>query len=384
MSRYLLVISKMRVVFCMHGTPEYGDYRQGNLLGTESAVFELANELSKRGYEIYIIRRWKNGSPKEEIINNIHLVNVVIPDILNQYLSSGLLLFVLSIYSRNEVKRINPDICVLSELFSSFFVCTLNTPKIYVTHNSPGNLYSDRSFLKNIIKNLLERFVFRNCNSIVTLNSTIHKYLTDLGYNCEFIPNGINIKRYYINSCDGKFIFFGGRFSRIKGVDCLIKAYSILSEEIKNEYKLLLVGDGPEKTTLETLVQDLSISDKVNFIKWLPSSEFIKQMSGCSIFVLPSLSECMPVTLIEAMALGKPVIASNVPGSNDLITQGYNGFLFEKENHCQLSEYITFLISDESLRINIGLNARKTIESRYTFEQIADRYSKIFCLLLEK
>jgi glycosyltransferase involved in cell wall biosynthesis len=366
----------------MSGTAEHGDYKNGNLLGTESAVFELAKELSKRGHDIYIIRRWKRNSLKDELIENVHLVNIVIPDIFNCHSSSSLLLLILSIYIKNEIKRINPDICVLSELISSFFVCTLNIPKIYVTHNSPGNLYSDRSFLEGKIKSLLELFVFKNCNILIALNITIYKYLIEAGYKCYFIPNGVNLERYYPNNYDMKFIFYGGRFYRVKGVDYLVKAYSMLSDEIRKEYKLVLVGDGPEKKTLETLIQELSISDRVDFIPWLRSSDFIKQMSNCSIFVLSSLSECMPVTLIEAMALGKPVIASDVPGSNDIITHGYDGFLFEKGNAHQLSDYLMLLLSDECLKTNMGINARKTIEKAYTFEKIADQYCEMFYLLI--
>ena len=97
-------------------------------------------------------------------------------------------------------------------------------------------------------------------------------------------------------------------------------------------------------------------------------------LSKCSVFVLPSLFECMPVTLLEAMASGKPVIASDIPGPKDIITQRYDGFLFEKGNVEELKKYLGIIFDDKKLRKRIRENARKTVEEKYTFQKITQHY----------
>ena len=106
-------------------------------------------------------------------------------------------------------------------------------------------------------------------------------------------------------------------------------------------------------------------------------------IAQCSIFVLPSLFEMMPVTLIEAMASAKPVIASDIPGPQDIIKNGINGFIFEKSNVEQLTNYLELLLIDEPLRKNIGLNALKSVKNHYTFEKVAEEYLKVFSEIVE-
>ena len=107
-------------------------------------------------------------------------------------------------------------------------------------------------------------------------------------------------------------------------------------------------------------------------------TELKAYLAKCSIFVLPSLFETFGIVLIEAMASGKPVIASDIPGPQDIIRNGYNGFLFEKANEKELGKYLKLLIEDHSLRKQIGKNAQKTVEEQYTFEKVAEEYLSVF------
>jgi glycosyltransferase involved in cell wall biosynthesis len=82
--------------------------------------------------------------------------------------------------------------------------------------------------------------------------------------------------------------------------------------------------------------------------------------------------------MIEAMASGKTVIASDIPGPRDVISNGYDGFLFESKNVTQLKELLEMSLSDDKLRIKIGNNALKTIAASYTFQIIAEKYLALF------
>ncbi|RLC74321.1 MAG: hypothetical protein DRI61_16895 [Chloroflexi bacterium] len=226
--------------------------------------------------------------------------------------------------------------------------------------------------------------MYKSCNTIVTLNEEHSQFFNKKGYRTVIIPNGIDIEKYTPNYSDKRYVLFGGRFSKEKGLDCLIRAYSRLKEELQREYKLVLVGSGPEKAKLQKLASKLGMKDRLNFIPWLHSEAFIKKISNCSVFVLPSLYETFGIVVLEAMALGKSVIASDIPGPQDIITHGHDGFLFEKGNAYELKKYLELCLSDKKLRTKMGKNARKTVEERYTFEKIADRYINLFEMLLEE
>lgn len=156
----------------------------------------------------------------------------------------------------------------------------------------------------------------------------------------------------------------------------------MLSSEIRDEFELVIGGFGPEKENLEDLKSKLGIKNRITFIPWLPKSDFIKKIASCSVYVLPSLCEPFGVVIIESTASGKPVIASNIPGPNEIITHGKDGFLFEAGNVFELKKYLELLLEDEKLRKRIGKNARRTVEERYTFEKVADSYIKLFEELL--
>lgn len=374
----------MRIAFCTPGSIEFEDYKNYNLLGTEFQVFGLAKELAKKGLEICIIRRWYKGSVHEELIENIRVINVASPEFPDLHIQKIATKMLFSYHMKREISAINPDLLILTDLFSSYLLCKIDIPKIYITHNPPADLALDTNRVKLTIKKFVERTVFRKCQIVISLNRYINKYLNENGYHSLYIPNAIDIDRYIPNYSDSKYILFGGRFVKIKKLDILIRAYYRINNKLMTKYRLILVGYGPEKEMLEKLIKELELGSRIELIPWLPSDRFIKMISGCTVFLLPSLSECMPVTVLEAMASGKVVIASNIPGPQDIISSNYDGFLFDNSDIDSLSNYLDMCLSDEGLRRNIGKNARKTIVEKYSFEVISNRYISLFESIIGK
>ena len=150
------------------------------------------------------------------------------------------------------------------------------------------------------------------------------------------------------------YILFMGRKEKVKGAKYLIEAF----EKIKNDFpnfKLVLVGEGmPEgKMTL---------------------MEARYKMRSCYCLVIPSISEGLPRVLLEAMALEKPVIASNVGGIPDLIQDGQNGFLFEVGNSDELSEKLRALLSNREMAIEMGKKGRELIQGKFSNEKYIANY----------
>lgn len=379
----------MKICFVSPGIL-YTKNRKFHQQGSESVILGISKYLAKKGHEIYITGRFEDFKDNEIYGGDINFVNIkslyLMDDKLDQVGSAIL-------YSKKVSKELNKldiDVLSLNERFSAFFPSKLNIPKTFTTHNPDAmEFYKNFSFKNNSInyvffglKRKIEEQVISNSDKVITLNSFIMNYLNDKGFdNTSIIPNAIDVKKYFNNGNDN-FILYAGRLSSVKGISYLIKAVSQINKE-NRDLKLIIVGSGPEEFKLKMLVQEENIESKVQFFPMVSKRELREYLSCCSMFVLPSLFETFGVVLIEAMASGKPVIASNIPGPSDVIKHGYNGFLFEKANINELSQYIKLLIEDDTLRDKLGKNARKTVEEGYTFEKVAEMYETLFMELLE-
>ena len=161
-----------------------------------------------------------------------------------------------------------------------------------------------------------------------------------------------------------------GRLHREKGQDLLIKAWSMLGVR-RGNWKLILAGEGPEKLNYQAMIDQLNIKDSVEIIGF--SRDVIAEIQKASIGVLPSRVEGFPNALIEMMALGRAVIASDLPEAcREVIESGKNGLLFDGNSPEELANAISALISDPALCSAIGNSAL----------QVRERYSEETCIKL--
>jgi glycosyltransferase involved in cell wall biosynthesis len=145
----------------------------------------------------------------------------------------------------------------------------------------------------------------------------------------------------------GQYILMVSRFDlRTKDFVTLIDAYAFLDKAIRDQYQLVIVGDGPDFDVVKKYVEQSEVSDRVI----LPGRDInpFRWMSKSSVFVLSSLSEGFSMVLLEAMTLGIPVIASNCNvGPSDILDSGRYGMLFEPGNKEQLASSLTCMLSGE-------------------------------------
>jgi len=166
-------------------------------------------------------------------------------------------------------------------------------------------------------------------------------------------------------------ILFIGRLSREKGVHILLEASSLLG---KDGYRLQLdiVGGGPDERNLKSRVKALPGNVLVKFWGYVPHGEkFNHLIKQAEVFVLPSLSEGVPKVLLEVMAKGVPVVASEVGGIPDLITHNYNGLLVPPHNPQALAEAIKILLDDNQLRSRIACGAFHFAQEHTHQKQVA-------------
>ena len=378
----------MRLLFLAPGV-RYTESYPFELRGSESQMIGLGNELRKCGHETTIVGQFGDASPQDAArsegpeflsVSVARLPGTPIGDVIRGVIFSRKALPI--------IRRVGPDAICLNERFSATFVSRLSTPKVFITHN-PDAMPFYRSFAvsqnrTNILffdlKRLIEESVMSRCNSIVALTDRIKGYLSSRGFpRITVIPNAVDEDQYR-NAGDENFILYAGRLARVKGVDILIEAFAGLTAF--RTHFLTVIGSGPEEARLHKLAARLGVAESVRFLPLLPREGLRRYLSTCSVFVLPSLYEGMPVTLLEAMASGKSVIASDIPGPADIIQHGSNGLLFESGSVESLRERLTSCLSDSALRNRIGASARRSVEAKYSFRQTARLYLQTFRTIL--
>lgn len=174
---------------------------------------------------------------------------------------------------------------------------------------------------------------------------------------------------------------FAGRLSREKGVDILLRSMpAIVSRH--PEVRLIIAGDGPERCGLERLSNELAIDSVVRFVGPLGPDALEQLYTGAGLVVLPTLwMENCPVSVLEAFANGRAVVASRIGGLPELIDDGRTGVLFERGNHRELSAGLIALLSDPNRIETMGRNAEISWARSYTpklhGERLRDAYDEL-------
>ncbi|MBN2884970.1 glycosyltransferase family 4 protein [Patescibacteria group bacterium] len=191
------------------------------------------------------------------------------------------------------------------------------------------------------------------------------------GNKAAAIVNFVN--RRFIKRGGHTLLFVGGLDSAhyFKGLNILLEAMATISLPLS----LHIVGDGDLKKQYQQQAAKLHLDKKVDFLGRISEEDLIKEYQGADILILPSINshEAFGLVLIEAMACGLPVIASNLAGVRSVFNDGKEGLICEPGDIKDLSEKITSLISDESKLLKMARSARKLVEDKYAWEKVADQ-----------
>ncbi|MCT8975969.1 glycosyltransferase [Clostridium sp. CX1] len=213
-----------------------------------------------------------------------------------------------------------------------------------------------------------------NVKNITYLNNSIN--LEELSRFC-FVDKNYLADSYSIPK--NKYIFgYIGRLISLKGVDLLIEAFYEFCKE-NNEGILIITGDGDEIDNLRSLSDSLGIADKVIFTGFKKNVYDYLNLFDC--FIISSVSEGLPISLLEAMALEKIIISTPIEGAMEVIENNYNGIILKERTKYELLKMMKYVYENNSVLNNLGINARKTIENGYSMnnyiKNIEEIYTKI-------
>jgi glycosyltransferase involved in cell wall biosynthesis len=183
-----------------------------------------------------------------------------------------------------------------------------------------------------------------------------------------FIPPGPD----YTGINDG-YVFFAGRISKEKGVDTLLDAAGLRSET-----RFVIAGEGPPLEGYRQMVRDKGLSN-VEFTGYVKGDDLENLLRGASCVVVPSVSyENLPLSILEAFAMGKPVVGSDCGGIPELVKDGVTGYLFKPGDPGSLAAAIESTVGDEVKRLAMGRGARETVGCEYSpgshYEKILEIY----------
>jgi glycosyltransferase involved in cell wall biosynthesis len=216
-----------------------------------------------------------------------------------------------------------------------------------------------------------------------SINTTVSKSVANelkVHYGLDNIPivgNAVDEKLFKPSKTkEGNYILYVGRLGYRKGLFDLID----VAERICNKYsiKFLIVGKGDEYRRLNDQIKERNLEDKIIFCGHKNTNDLISIYQKSTIFISPSRYESGPLTLLEAMACGKPVIATEVGIARECIVNYENGILVKPKSVDLMVNAISYLLDNEDQRYRLGKNARKTILDNYNWNLVADKVEKYY------
>jgi len=276
----------------------------------------------------------------------------------------------------------------------------LNIPIVITSHGWDIQLKKDVGYgaRQNKVAAFFIRIILRLIDTHVVVSKSMITSAMESGSQpskIRVIYNGINLENFsleegcekilsrYRISNDEIVVLYLGRLVSIKRPRDLIIAFSEVANKIKKS-RLIIAGKGNEEENLKKLVSKLKLEDKVIFTGFVSGKEKWCLLKRCDMLVLPSIIEASPTAVIEAMACGKPVIATNIKALAEMINNGVTGILVPACSPKHLAEAIIHLALNPEKRERMGTMARKVVEEKFNMKRIASQYMELYQELINK
>jgi teichuronic acid biosynthesis glycosyltransferase TuaC len=244
-------------------------------------------------------------------------------------------------------------------------------------------------------RSLLYRGMLEEASAVVGVGRPLERFLKrvhpdlSLAKSC-IIPNGVDHDAVRLISSEnggeangwGRLVSVGNLWPS-KGMDLTLRALSLLRERGTPWVDLTVVGDGPERRSLQKLARKLGIADRVHFKGSLPHEETLREINRGDLFILPSWREAFGVVYLEAMACGKPVIGCFGQGAEDIIRHQIDGLLVAPGRVEDLAEAIGRIVENRDLALRLG-RAGSNRAREFTWEQNAAQYLQVYRRVLQE
>lgn len=374
----------MRITFV---TYVYPYPKRGFNPGIERVIESLSHALVRKGHDVHVITTYRNGGRlKEENDHGVHIYRI--NDFRKMFGRMGSV-FSLDLLSINYFVKEYRDVLQNSDIihvFTPFLIDIQNIPVVSHFHHDE-KIRNLKEFLYLPTSHYLWKKTYKRSDAVISVSKYSARYLVKIGIppNKIFVvPNGVDIKKFnpYIDATELKnrfgsnnILLYVGPIIQRKGLIYLIRSMPKILAEHRDTI-LVMVGKGEQETYLKRLANELGINRNVIFEGFVPENQLPMYYNACDLFVFPSLQEGFGMVLTEAMACGKPVVASNTTAIPEVV--GEAGILVEPENPDALANAIIDLLNDENKRKELGEKALKRVHEKFTWDKVAREVEEVY------
>jgi len=309
--------------------------------------------------------------------------------------------FKASLQIHKLINRISPDLIHIHFTTGIFTTVFYKKPATITIGTIHGLGFPMVKGLRRFIFKCVEFFAIKRLDSVWVLNNYDYNILkmNNKTFMIDSVGLGCNLKKFNINLFDHQkinvrenlginnedfVIAYTGRFVNFKGFDLVVRSFLELNKNYPSTFKLILIGgnDSIHPSGLTRAEENAYLSDP-DIVKIGFTNEVEKYLAVSDVFLFPSLKEGMPVCIIEALSMGKPVITANTRGCNDLIQDQINGILLsDKPTADEIVNAVLLLKNTPELLAELGNNALKNRES-YSREVFIDKQIKVYDSILK-
>lgn len=348
--------------------------------GAERECQKHAESLSKKGHQVMVLTQWLKGSREYEIVNGVRIYRAIKgmrPWAIGYLLSA--LMFMMRHRSEYD----------LIQCYGIFYHTTASIVMKYffgkkvINRLESSGEKGDLGRMDRMKYGVLVKQSWKRVDKLIAISKEIHCNLMRAGVDATkmvYIPNCVDTD--FFKPLEGKTdetlvrILFVGRLAEDKGVDILIRALKKIIQEEHRNVSLTIVGDGPVRGQLEQIASEISGEVPIQFVG--QTSEVLGYYQHSHMVVLPSFWEGLPLVLLEGMACGVPVVASDIGGHREVIEDGVNGLLFPVGQVDELASRMVYLIEYPDRAREMGQRGRQTVLSGFSLAESLRRYLDLY------
>jgi len=361
--------------------------------GAEQFALNLAVYASEHGSDVTVVTRAVPGCVRESrfygvrVFRDIHTLNAG-PLFGVTYLLTSLLAFFPRVLKADILYS---HFLYLDAVIMAFYARLFRKPLVIQLHSSGA--CGDIAALKDIHGGkLLMRFLLRS-GRFIAISEDIRRELIAEG--CEdarIIPISVGVDTEKFRppedrealrrrlGFEGFSVVYMGRLAPQKGLLHLLLACVPLAK--REGFRLYIIGRGPQEAELKSKAAELGLADTVVFTGHVPDT--VPYLQAADVYVLPSIAEGMPASLMEAMACGTACVASDIGGVRELVSSGRNGLLVRPASSDALAEALGSLCSNPALRMALASNARAVVGSEHDEKTVFSRHCLLYAQLVSR
>ncbi|MBL9093652.1 MAG: glycosyltransferase [Planctomycetaceae bacterium] len=291
-----------------------------------------------------------------------------------------------------EVLRRENVSVVNAHQYAPFFYSAMSRfggPQVPILFTEHGRMFPDRRRWKRVLAN---RLLLKRCDRVVGVGETVRKALIDqegiAARRVSVVYNGIDLDRFDATQVrrdvvrqelgyadDDVLIVQVARLDPIKDHGTALRAFARLWRRCPSA-RLIIVGDGVERGAIETKIDELGVGDGVRLLG--TRHDVPRLFAAADVCLLTSVSEGVPLTVLEAMACGVPVVATRVGGVSEIVSDGESGLLADPGDDAKLAEHLQKFAEDPVLRSRSGAAGRRCVGRSFSAAQMLRKYASLY------